>query len=51
MFGDPKMDDSPTVVGDQYEHEQHAAGERRHGEEVQGDEGRQVIRYEGAPGL
>jgi hypothetical protein len=33
MFSECEMDDSAAVVGEEHEHEQHAAGECRHGEE------------------
>ena len=33
-----------AVMREQHEHEQHASGERRHGEEVHRDHGRDVIR-------
>src|SRR5688572_13443316 len=35
MLRDPKMDDTPTVMGQEHEHEQHASGDRRYGKEVQ----------------
>ena len=29
MLRDPEMDDTPTVMGEQHQHEQHASGDRR----------------------
>ena len=51
MLGDPKVDDASTVMGQQYEDEEHTSGQGWHGEKVQRDEGCHVIRQEGAPGL
>jgi hypothetical protein len=51
MLGDPEMDDAPTVVRQQHQDEQHAAGQGRHREEVQRDRCGQVIPEEGVPRL
>ena len=51
MLRDPEMDDTPTVMGQQHQHEQHASGDCRYGEEVQRHQGRQMIRQEGTPCL
>jgi hypothetical protein len=48
MFGDRHVDDSTAVVGEQHEHEQHAAAEGRHGEEVHRHQRRHVIRQKGS---
>jgi hypothetical protein len=51
MLGDREVHDSATVVRKQHEHEQYAAGEGRHREEVHRDQGRDVIFEERSPGL
>ena len=45
------VQDAPALMGEDNEHEQHATGEGRHGEEVERDERAGVILEEGAPRL
>jgi hypothetical protein len=51
VLGDIDVHDPASVVRDQNEHEEHAAGQRRDGEEIHRDEGREVVGEEGAPRL
>jgi hypothetical protein len=45
------VDNASTVMGEQHEAEEHAAGHSRNGEEVHRDERPHVIGQERAPGL
>ena len=51
MLGDVDVDDAPAVVRNQDKHEEHAAGQRRDGEEIHRHEGGEVVREEGPPRL
>ena len=51
VLGDREVHDPATLVGEEDEHEQHAAREGRHREEVHRHERSHVIREERSPGL
>jgi hypothetical protein len=50
-IGDVEMDHASPLMRQDHEDEQHLERHRGHGEEVDGDEGLDVIGQEGAPGL
>jgi hypothetical protein len=51
MLGDPDMNDVPTAMGQQDEHEEDPSGESWEGEDVHRHHGWSMIREEGAPSL
>jgi hypothetical protein len=51
VLRDGEVHDPATLVGEQHEHEQHAAGEGRHGEEVHRHQSGHVIGQKRSPGL
>ncbi len=51
MLGEVDVHDAAAVVRNQDEHEEHAARQRRDGEEIHRDEGGEVVGEEGPPRL
>ena len=51
MFGDPEVKDLSPLVLDNKKDEQNSQTNRRHGEEINGDDIANVIPEEGLPGL
>ena len=51
MFRDVDVDDSPPLVRQQHQHEQHAARQGRHGEEVHRHQRGDMIGQKGPPRL